>query len=672
MSTKVETIVQIPLELIDDNPFQPRSSYSRDTINEIAHSIKQVGLIHTPLARKADGRYEIAEGHLRKRAYLKLQKEEPKKWGTMPLDVREISDQDMALISLEENLRRKDITPIETARAVDKYLTSFTDQSETALAEKMNMTQGNISNMRRVLTLPAKILEKIDEGKISFTMGRELLVFKGFNAGEESTWSAKEKGNVKVPKDEEWLMAAATHQLGDRYGCPATVDGIKKSIFQVCSNEFRHLEFIGGYYGSDKKPLFDAKELNCFKCEHCIKAYETKTQARHFCTDPKCWEKKQEAHKKKMAAAAKKKMEEDIAQRITATEEHRTVAKAATGQAISQEMAVGVEPKSLIAQLTHEEIQAISEVGQEEKEAKLERFKTLDEVCKGCLNNRAKCDGTGRETVDTPDGSMYVCTDRLTKAGTAELRVKAEATMPESFKKLVTEKAGTRAVVLDLRDIRLGTYGAEMKAGYVNLDSGFDRPLEHMLDPDECKQRCIAGFHYAFNSGDLESGRVYMVCTNPKCVSQKRAAFTRAKNAEGQAKKRAEMKAIKEAVDTTTELDLPRLRLIFHSLIYGRLGEHNYGAGSSMDWLMHRLGVKVSNQYGDERKKPLWEEIEKHSREELEYLLVEFSLNMLTYQGDIHTYKIQTTEALNWLGISPKVEVPKETKPEKESVAQET
>lgn len=669
MATKGQTILDVPLELIDDNPFQPRTSYPRDTVNEIAHSIKQVGIIHIPLARRADGRYQIAEGHLRKRAYLKLQKENPKKWSLMPLDIRSISDQDMALIALEENLKRKDITPIETARAVDKYLTSFTDQSETSLAEKMNMTQGNISNMRRVLTLPAKIIEKIDEGKISFTMGRELLIFKGLNAGFDGEWSSKAGTNIQVPKDEEWLMTHAAHQIGDRYGCPSTVDGIKKAIFSVCENQFKHLEPMLHSWG-DNKPLWDVKETACFKCEHCIKAYETKSQVRHFCTDPKCWERKQEAHKKKMAAAAKKKMEQDIAERIAAAEEHRTVVKAATGKAISQEMAAELEPKSIIPQMSHEEIQAISQVGEEEKAAKLERFKTLDEVCQGCLN-RAKCDGTGREGVDTPDGSMYVCTDRLTKEGTAELRVKAKATMPESFKKLVTEKAGTRAEVLDLRDIRLGTYGDGLKAGYVNLN-GYDRPLEHMLDPEECTERCTAGFHYAFNSGDVERGQVYFVCTNPKCASQKKAAFTRAKNAEGQAKKKAEMKAIKEAVDTTTELDLPRLKLIFHSVLYGRLSEHSYGADSPIVWLIHRLGVKAENQYGDERKKPVWQAIEKQSREDLQKLLVEFSFNMLVYQGDVHTYKIKTTEALNWLGISPKVELPKDTQAaERESTAQE-
>jgi ParB/RepB/Spo0J family partition protein len=669
MSTTIDTITRVPLELIDDNPFQPRASYSRDTINEIAHSIKQVGLIHAPLARKINGRYEIAEGHLRKRAYLKLQKENPEKWSHMPLDIREISDQDMALIALEENLKRRDITPLETARAVDKYLTSFTDISESALATKMNMTQGNISNMRRVLTLPAKILEKIDEGKISFTMGRELLIFKGLNAGTDEQWSSKESRPVKVPKDEEWLMLKATQQLGDRYGCPATVDGIKKAIFGVCEDAFKHLEPMLHSWG-DKKPLWNTKESECFKCDHCIRAFETKTQARHFCTDPKCWDRKQEAHKKKMATAAKKKMEEDIAQRIAAAENHRTLIKATTGQTISQEMAAEMESKSIIPQMSHEEIRAISQVGEEEKEAKLERFKTIEEVCQGCLN-RKTCERTKLHTVEKREGeeqSMYVCTDRLTKQGTAELRAKARATMPESFKKLVTEKAGTRAEVLDLRDIRLGTYGDGMKAGYVNLDSGFDPPLEHMIDPDECKERCTTGFHYAFNSGDMESGQIYMVCTNPKCVSQKKAAFTRAKNAEGQAKKKAEMKAIKEAVDITTELDLPRLRLIFHSVIFGRLSERYYGTDSPLVWLIRRLGLKTEEQYGDQKKKPIWEAIDKQSRDELQKLLVEFSFNMLTYQGDINTYKIQTTEPLNWLGISPKVELPK-TEPQKEAVS---
>ena len=118
---------EIPLELIDDNPHNPRTYFNRDGIRELAYSIKQHGLRQIPEARAVKGRYQLAFGHMRKRAYLKLQKDKPKEWATMPLDIIEISGENMMLFSLEENLRRTDIRPIEVARCIDGYFAVFPD-----------------------------------------------------------------------------------------------------------------------------------------------------------------------------------------------------------------------------------------------------------------------------------------------------------------------------------------------------------------------------------------------------------------------------------------------------------------------------------------------------------------------------------------------------------------
>ncbi|GAI49115.1 unnamed protein product, partial [marine sediment metagenome] len=171
-------IEKIELELINDNPYQSRQTYHKQDIDELAASIKIHGLLQVPLARRKDGNVELAVGHLRKRAFLKLAKEGPGAWPKMPLDIRDFTDQEMSLCALEENLKRWDITPMEMARAVDSYLTNFTNETEADIATQLHTTQGNISNMRRVLRLPQQVLEKIDQGRINFSMGRELLVFQ--------------------------------------------------------------------------------------------------------------------------------------------------------------------------------------------------------------------------------------------------------------------------------------------------------------------------------------------------------------------------------------------------------------------------------------------------------------------------------------------------------------
>lgn len=71
------SVIMIDPEKVKDNPFQPRSHYPPKTIAEIAYSIEQIGIIHIPTGRQVNGHYEIAEGHLRMRAYRKLKKSNP-------------------------------------------------------------------------------------------------------------------------------------------------------------------------------------------------------------------------------------------------------------------------------------------------------------------------------------------------------------------------------------------------------------------------------------------------------------------------------------------------------------------------------------------------------------------------------------------------------------------
>lgn len=120
-------IIQVDPEKLKDNPYQPRKGYSQKKIDEIASSIEQNGLLETPLGRRLNGDVELAFGHIRRRAFVKLKRKSPKKWSTMPVEVREISDREMVVFALEENLKRSDITPIDLARSVTKYFEVFTE-----------------------------------------------------------------------------------------------------------------------------------------------------------------------------------------------------------------------------------------------------------------------------------------------------------------------------------------------------------------------------------------------------------------------------------------------------------------------------------------------------------------------------------------------------------------
>lgn len=134
-------LAQVSLDQIDDNPYNPRQHYPRNKVNELAESIKMHGLLELPKARPKGGRYQLAFGSMRKRAYEKLAKEDSEKWGVMPLELAEITDDEMFYYAIEENLKRADLTPIEIARGIDAFLGKVEITEKKAIKEALEMTK---------------------------------------------------------------------------------------------------------------------------------------------------------------------------------------------------------------------------------------------------------------------------------------------------------------------------------------------------------------------------------------------------------------------------------------------------------------------------------------------------------------------------------------------------
>jgi len=256
------SIEAIELDRIQDNPYQV-GSYHRKDIEDLAHSIKIYGLLQVPPGRRKDGDVELCFGHLRKRAFAKLAKKDPLKFGKMPVDIRDLSDNQMALFALEENLKRRDITPIELARAVDNYLNRFLEKTEVEVAEYLNMTKGNVSNMRRVLKLPEKIIEKIDSGKINFTQGRELIILEKLEHSEELMTTA--------------ILGIRTESMG--FGHANTVEGMQQAVHDVIRNHCRPLAKQWGGYRYDL--LFDTRAAGCLDCDKMIRTHPNKSATAH-------------------------------------------------------------------------------------------------------------------------------------------------------------------------------------------------------------------------------------------------------------------------------------------------------------------------------------------------------------------------------------------------------
>ena len=161
-------VVQVNLDDIIPNRFQPRIAFDEKALNELAASIKEHGIIQPLVLRKLGKKYEIIAGERRYKAATLAGLQ------TVPAVISNIDDNKSAEVALVENIQRRDLTPIEEARSyknlLDKgYLT------QEQLAKKMGLSQSAISNKLRLLNLDNKVQQALLENKISERHARSLL-----------------------------------------------------------------------------------------------------------------------------------------------------------------------------------------------------------------------------------------------------------------------------------------------------------------------------------------------------------------------------------------------------------------------------------------------------------------------------------------------------------------
>ena len=160
---------KINLDLIDPNPYQPRTEFNEDELVELAETIEQQGLIQPITVRKFNGRYQIVSGERRTRA-AKLAG-----WTTIDAYVHELlSDKKMAEWSLIENIQRVDLNAIEVAKSYEKLLENY-GYTHDDLAKSVGKSRSAITNSLRLLKLPEQVQAWICEGKLSQSAARTLL-----------------------------------------------------------------------------------------------------------------------------------------------------------------------------------------------------------------------------------------------------------------------------------------------------------------------------------------------------------------------------------------------------------------------------------------------------------------------------------------------------------------
>lgn len=167
-----EEILELSLDELRPNPYQPRKTFDETSLQELANSIQQSGVFQPIIVRKSSVKgYEIIAGERRFRASKLAQKT------TIPAIIREFDEEAMMQVAILENLQREDLNPLEEAEAYDMLMKNL-KLTQVEVAERLGKSRPYIANYLRLLALPTPVKELVQTEALSMGQARTLLGLK--------------------------------------------------------------------------------------------------------------------------------------------------------------------------------------------------------------------------------------------------------------------------------------------------------------------------------------------------------------------------------------------------------------------------------------------------------------------------------------------------------------
>lgn len=168
-TTNSDEIIELNLDEIRPNPYQPRTTFNEESLRELAESIKINGVFQPIIVKKGIKGYDLVAGERRLRASKMAAKT------TIPAIIRDFSDQQMMEIALLENLQRENLNVIEEARAYEMMIKKL-NLTQDELSNKVSKSRSHVTNILGLLRLPQEIQQMIIENKL--TMGHARVLSK--------------------------------------------------------------------------------------------------------------------------------------------------------------------------------------------------------------------------------------------------------------------------------------------------------------------------------------------------------------------------------------------------------------------------------------------------------------------------------------------------------------
>ncbi len=198
-------VINVAISKIAPDPGQPRKTFNDESLEELALSIKEHGIIQPLIVKKDGGNYIIIAGERRYRAAEKIGLKE------IPVIVRDLSEQKAREISLIENLQREDLNAIEEAQAIKELMEAY-DLTQEEIAKKLGKARPSIANAVRLLNLPESLQEAVKTGVLSAGHARALLAIPDKKTQLELATKAIDEGwSVRqIEKEVKYILKPET------------------------------------------------------------------------------------------------------------------------------------------------------------------------------------------------------------------------------------------------------------------------------------------------------------------------------------------------------------------------------------------------------------------------------------------------------------------------------
>jgi ParB family chromosome partitioning protein len=241
-----ERVQKVPLDKIIPSPYQPRTEFRDEMLQELEASIKEKGIIQPLIVRKSGDKLELIAGERRWRASQRAGLTEA------PVIIREASDLDVLEVALIENLQRQDLNPIEEARAFSRLAKDFSLKQEE-IAQKVGKSRASVANTMRLLELHPQIQTWVVQERVSVGHAKVLLSIK--SADEQLTIAEEVLRRGLTVRGIEQLIASQSTPGGNGTSKrrPAAAPSLEPAVLNVQNRLRQHLATQVSLHHSPKK-----------------------------------------------------------------------------------------------------------------------------------------------------------------------------------------------------------------------------------------------------------------------------------------------------------------------------------------------------------------------------------------------------------------------------------